>query len=746
MISKKLHTAFALILAITGLHAQVHEQLSPLQVEIEKQDYTTRAADIYFYEVDTLALPIKDDFSTNKFRKYKAKPTDPNVTQLQFFHLMDLGGTPLPAGSSFSVTKTYRILRDTVNGDSLVELPSQVIKRDTLNEYPIIHLTDRTVWPCYNIIDSSLMVPGDIPDTVSLTSCSLYQDSVYVYIVSPIDQNTAIWLDHYAYHNYRYGWQPPTLGVVTFDGLNDKGYPYDFNTTTATICDFLTSKPIDLSGLTAADSVFLSFYYQPAGLGDAPEPGDSLAVEFLPSGGNPESNDDWSYVWSVPGSTLKPFRQVMLHIKDSQFLYSGFRFRFKNKGIPSGNIDIWNIDYVFLDRLRSKYDTIGGPSREDVAFQYQATTLLNGKYTSMPLTHFMTDPSGFVKDTIKVFKRNNDIGANIVGSRGVKVEREGGSALTYNLTGTIETAPTNSNYTTLYQLDTLGFIYDTSGIDSCAAVFHTKFYHNTTPDLCKENDTMYFSQFLSNYYAYDDGTAENAYGPVGEDGYDVLLAVKFNNVKADALAGVAIHFSPSVENNDLNTFNLTIWDNSGPGGAPGSIIYQETELYDVVYGNINNKFHVYPLSSPVSIPAGTFYVGWKQTEIEKINVGFDRNCVNNDRIWYNVGFGWTTSSFKGSLLVRPVFDACDTDVVGVEEKIPAQTVNEVLLYPNPAHQVVNINSKLPIEQVHVFDMAGQRLMSLSSSSVIQLDGLARGIYLVQVKTSAGPSVHRLVVE
>jgi hypothetical protein len=530
--------------------------------------------------------------------------------------------------------------------------------------------------------------------------------------------------------------------------LNNVGYPYNFSSSASDYADKLTTKPIDLSGLTASDSVFLSFYYQPGGLGDFPEFSDSLIVEFLaPGSPSIEPIDEepyWKHAWSTTGSSSARFKQVMIHIKDPQFFYSGFKIRFRNYGIVSGSIDIWNLDYVFLDRLRFKHDTIGGLNREDVAFQYRATTMLGNRYTSMPLSHFETNPDGFMRDTLTVFKRNNDVGANIVGSRGATVYHDGVLQTNYPLTGSVETAPANANYTTLYHLDTLNFRYDTTGIDSCATVYDVKFFHNTTPDFCKENDTMYVSQTFSNYYAYDDGTAENAYGPVGEAGYDVLLAYRFTLAKPDALTGIAIHFSPSVLNEDNKTFYLTIWDNSGPGGAPGSIIYQETVLYDVIYGNTNNRFYVYPLSSLVNV-SGTIYIGWKQTDIATMNIGFDRNNVNNDRIYYNVGFGWNNSSFKGSLMMRPVFNSCVTNNVGIKEET-AKKAGQVMLYPNPAHETVNIGSAQPVQQVNVFDLTGQQLMNLGAVTAIPIDGLAKGIYLVNVKTSAGSSVHRLVVE
>jgi hypothetical protein len=57
------------------------------------------------------------------------------------------------------------------------------------------------------------------------------------------------------------------------------------------------------------------------------------------------------------------------------------------------------------------------------------------------------------------------------------------------------------------------------------------------------NDTTGFYQSFSNYYSYDDGSAEAAFGPTGTQ---ARLAVQFDAYEADSLIGVAFNFVPSV--------------------------------------------------------------------------------------------------------------------------------------------------------------------------------------------------------
>jgi hypothetical protein len=717
-----------------SLHAQVNEKLSPLQLNIELQKNQQRAfPGIFIYEIDTITLPLVDDFSTDKFRKYNAQPGDANITS-QLYYLLMNGASPFPAGTAFSSGLTQHIIVDTsiFTGDDTIYFspnPSQIITVNNLTQYPIVGALD-TVYPCYNIIDTNYIL-GDIPDTVFFT-CDLVQDSVNVYFVSSIDTLSAIWLDGFAYRNFHYSDHPPTLGVATFDGFSEVGYPYDFSLpTNFGICDALTSKPIDLSLTSPLDSLYLSFFYQPEGIGESPASGDSLVLEFRISELTP-----WEHIWSVPGTALKPFEQVMIPITNPVFFSNAFQFRFKNYGNTSGSVDHWHLDYVYLSQFRTISDT----NRNDVAFTYQANTLLNNRYTSMPLTHFETNPAGFMCDTITTFSRNNSIAAKLNSNYGMNISHEGTTLFNVSLNPYAPSIPALTDFKTLFHTDTLNVLYDTSVVDSCAEVFDVWFTHRTTPDDIRENDTMRFSQVFSNYYAYDDGTAERGYGPIGAG---AKLAYGFTLAKPDNLFGMAIHFTPSIDNVDSKTFFLTVWDNTGSGGSPGNILYQETVLSDVVYENAQNKFHVYPFSAPLTV-SGTIYIGWQQVSLDQLNIGFDFNNNNQTKIYYNVGLGWANTSFAGSLLMRPIFDICETSFVSVAEETKVE--NEVKLFPNPANENVTIQSNEQVENISIFDISGKYLRGFSQTNNFNVRELATGIYLVNVATKKGNTTHRLVKE
>lgn len=98
------------------------------------------------------------------------------------------------------------------------------------------------------------------------------------------------WQDQYAFVNTDYPVNPPNVGVATLDAINDKGeiYPDAIPGPAVFQADVLTSRLIRLDSvfspaarkITPADSVYLSFYYQPQGRGNAPEPIDRLELDF----------------------------------------------------------------------------------------------------------------------------------------------------------------------------------------------------------------------------------------------------------------------------------------------------------------------------------------------------------------------------------------------------------------------------------------------------------------------------------
>lgn len=96
------------------------------------------------------------------------------------------------------------------------------------------------------------------------------------------------WTDNNVLVNDGFPLCPPNRNCATFDVLDANGRVYDYAISNAFVAEYLTSVRIRLDSimepepraLTPADSVYLSFYYQPQGNGNAPEAQDSLVLQF----------------------------------------------------------------------------------------------------------------------------------------------------------------------------------------------------------------------------------------------------------------------------------------------------------------------------------------------------------------------------------------------------------------------------------------------------------------------------------
>ncbi len=96
------------------------------------------------------------------------------------------------------------------------------------------------------------------------------------------------WTDNNVLVNAGFPLCPPNRKGATFDVLDASGKVYSYAISNAFIAEYLTSARIrldsimepELRALTPADSIYLSFYYQPQGNGNPPEAQDSLVLQF----------------------------------------------------------------------------------------------------------------------------------------------------------------------------------------------------------------------------------------------------------------------------------------------------------------------------------------------------------------------------------------------------------------------------------------------------------------------------------
>jgi hypothetical protein len=533
-----------------------------------------------------------------------------------------------------------------------------------------------------------------------------------------IKPNPAKWLNNSVFINADYPIKPPSWGVATFDGLNRDGLPYESSNIHGP-ADTLTSLPINLN-YPASDSIYLSFYYQPKGLGNFPEYVDTFQLEFK----NPEDTA-WTYVWSEQGEDFPQlntdFRRALIPIKDTAFLKNGFQFRFRNYAQLNGSWDHWHLDYVRLDRFRTIHDT----AYQDVAYVYRAGSLLR-EYTSAPISHFLTSPNENMAENYRLSLTNNATGSTNKIYKYYFINNLG------EIRDSINASPKGPiSYRSEYAFnEVVKYTFEDQNND--CAIFQLKHFLLDNLDSVPSNDTAFYEQVICNYYSLDDGTAEERIGLENQGGG--FVAQRFETWKSDSLKAVQFYFNKVNDAVPERPFFIMIW---GAGNnVPGQNIFTQGAIYPEYDGL--NRFYTYKLDSALFLNAGTYYFGWAQTGNFNLNLGFDRNLNNNDRIFYNQSGTWYNFFAQiGTLMIRPMFGSAETIYTSIDKEKNIVPFN-YSVFPNPVNDNLNIqNINENIDLVELFDLTGKLIVRkklIQGTNEINMLQISNGLYILKLKT------------
>ncbi|MCF8218240.1 MAG: T9SS type A sorting domain-containing protein [Bacteroidales bacterium] len=564
--------------------------------------------------------------------------------------------------------------------------------------------------------------------------------------------NDSLWQDHYVFINNSYVYKPFNIGVATFDALNDTGAIHQAAASSMFPADTLTSHKIRLDSITSqnkeltpADSLYLSFYIQPQGIGNSPEPEDSLTLKFYAP-----QQQSWIHAWSMAGTDLQTFydsnqvynKRIMIPITDSIFFHEGFQMQFvnyvslSNNNIPSwvGNVDIWNLDYVHLDMQRTYNDT----SLIDWTLTSHAHSLLE-HFEQMPWEQYKVNPAKEMKDTFRINYRSNRGHRKDVDMT-FKIEDLSGQSSTYN---TFPSPITNQKMPSFSTFEFTHFLdYNYPPNNQTYNDFELLFHIHVPDDPYNFNDTSRFYQRFYNYYAYDDGTAEAGYGLSSSS---AQLAYQFPLNKPDSLQSIQMHFNRVKNNANVKAFTLTVWEHNN--GEPGNIIYEETGKFPQFPGG-KNRYHTYVLEEAQFV-SDTFYMGWQQTTADNLNVGFDKNRNARPHIFYNTLGSWNNTIYEGALMIRPVLGNSDYAHVDVPEH--KQKRKEITVYPNPANsqESIRLNTDIPGHQLicKLYSIEGRLIKQYNNSKSLNLPRLQQGIYILDIrnKTTGQQMVKKIMI-
>ncbi|HMN90302.1 MAG TPA: T9SS type A sorting domain-containing protein [Saprospiraceae bacterium] len=556
------------------------------------------------------------------------------------------------------------------------------------------------------------------------------------------------WLDRDVFINNDMAENPPSFGVATFDGLNAKGTPYGDGYGES---DRLTSKNIDLRN---TGDTWLTYWLQRRGLGDRPEPQDSVVVEFK------EASGRWRRMRSHEGAPIsqpntadEPFRFHRIQVPP-EFKYNGFQFRFRNYSDRTGILDTWHLDYVRLD------DNFIDSIFNDVAFTRHPNFILK-RYSSMPWRHFKANVEGELRSDLHAGVWNHADTRLNVGPSSVRLFENYSNRQIFMVTlFNGETVNVDNgrplSFTFQFNGDPTGFpsivqsytdaMKDPAGVfdDFEQLQFRMTYALSNTPiagyEAVGRNNTVNRDNIFENYFAYDDGTAEA--GLIAQNG--VQVAVEFQSNIEDSLRAIRFHFPHTTTDISTQALNIRVWIGNLKPTPDYELPFQQAYYANAFFDTLQG-FTTYVFEQPIYLPAGKFYVGWQQATpcdgTRCIPVGYDRNSPQGkDFMFRNLGTGWQPfpiAFLPGSIMIRPI--------VGNTTPPPTTDTDEVIvpeatfrLFPNPTREVLQImlsTGAYSDFRYEVINALGNRMATGVLQERLLINNLPAGVYFLKILDS-----------
>jgi hypothetical protein len=551
--------------------------------------------------------------------------------------------------------------------------------------------------------------------------------------------DTSFWVDSQSvFVGSGDGFNLPSINAGVLNGLDSLGSPYNPNEpTTNGFNDKLLSRKIRMTAVPVAsrNTVYLSFFFQWKGNGEAPDDNDFLRVEFK------DQTGAWVEMLTIYGDDEayddSTFYIQFIPVNETRFYHDDFQFRLRNYGRASGPFDTWIVDYFYLRSGRNGVNTYF----PDRAAASQITPLI-GPFTSVPYNHFLLSMQ---LDSIYFDVYNLRTPSPIP------------AATTYEVTGNFRNyfngSPTD--HQVILVPDTIGIngpglmqpgervrvqvanlpdvddpLQFNPASDSVDVSLLAKVIGDASdtipvaflPAYFTRNDTVSAHYYFRSYYAYDDGIAEYTAG-LTQPGN--RLAYRFDMLSDTAtLYGVYVYF-PYTGGSNTQTLDFFLY--ADDGGKPASIPLASF-LSRTISKNGENRFFFIRFIEPIFLENPTFYFGWKEPTSARVKVGLDKNNDTNENIYVYLNGEWTNDTdVHGSLMIRPFFGKGTGVITGIE------TGNDARLYPNPNRGVFYLSANSTVVQVAYLDGRSASFVQQPETERVRVEvgNSTAGLYIVR---------------
>ena len=534
--------------------------------------------------------------------------------------------------------------------------------------------------------------------------------------------------------NSSLGKNPPSLKVVTFDGLDENGQIYANGNG---LTDELYSDTLDLNAFTEEDNLIISFYWQAGGNVERPDSKDSIRLQFYVISADTAGGNPWQTVWTQNGSDELSddiFFQEAIPV-EQRFINEVTLFRFQAFGDQDGPFDAWHLDWIYLNDNRENDDFF----YLDRGLTGQLTSPFS-PFKSMPIHQFKNGPSTTGSQTLQTFNLDNneqpaeliltlrdlDQNATIDSILKESVNPQAGNTDSRQITNTLDFSFDAIDLSTLPTTDSLvleSTVYVAESDDG--------FLQGTNINL-RINDTIRTQYLLHDFLAFDDGTAEYA---IGTNQQGDQIGVQYWVNEQDTITQIDMLFPNITPDSNGETLILRIFRNLEDQ------IPAYTESITVATASAPNAFTSYELNRPV-IVSDTFYITYEQNVNQYISLGLDRsNDAASRYIFQNITGQWERNNrIDGAIMIRPVFKNVGDDFT---LSTPNVAINH-LVYPNPSQGLIRIEGSYAT--IELRNISGQLLRRESARSVHDFSGLSGGLYLLTIDDGTTISTQKIILK
>ncbi|VXA94661.1 putative Por secretion system C-terminal sorting domain-containing protein [Flavobacterium sp. 9AF] len=123
-----------------------------------------------------------------------------------------------------------------------------------------------------------------------------------------------------------------------------------------------------------------------------------------------------------------------------------------------------------------------------------------------------------------------------------------------------------------------------------------------------------------------------------------------------------------------------------------------------------------------------------------VNTNLPLGITQNTTYKYSDGFDdlWYFTTALTPAQIASLVTTLDIDDFTIESNL--------IFYPNPVNNILNIQSIDEVEAIEIFSLTGQKIVSNKFDNKIDISSLQSGIYLVEIKTVSGKKVAKKIMK